>query len=692
MNTRTILTSTLLFCSIATASELQPVTVTADFRPTTLDESTASVSVISSESIQKRGATHIEEVLNQASNVNISSGASRAHYFQIRGIGERSQFKAPINPSVGLYIDGMDFSRSGASATMFDISQVEVIKGPQGTRYGANALAGIINLTSNEPTKESKAHIEGTVGEYGTKSFGVAAGGTLVKDRLLGRASIFKNSSDGYMENSFLNKDDTNGIDELTARGHLKWLVNDNLTLNLKYLHLDIDNGYDAFTLDNTRVSKADEPGRDTQKTDAFSLSAEFDINSKMRVEAVASYSDSELEYSYDEDWSYEGEFSDDLYPYKSFDQYLRDRKNSTVELRVLSNEDGRIFNDSTSWVAGIYYNDKSEDLTRKYTYLDNDFTSSYDTTSSAIYTQLDTMINEKLVLISGLRVELWDAKYRDSDKVSIDTDETLYGGKIGLEYALNENHLTHLTLSRGYKAGGVNTDGTLPKNLLDFDTEYLWNLEAGINSSLLNDTLQTRVTAFYAQRRDQQVNSSIVTTRDDGSTDFTGYMDNAAKGKNYGLEIEGSYSVTDKLHLSTSIGLLKAEYDEYKDPESLDGGLDLEGREQAHAPSYTYSVSGDYKILPNLTAGVSVEGKDSFYLSDRHNAKTKSYTLLNADIEYKKGNYSVRLWGRNLGDKDYIVRGFGSFGNNPAKGYATETYTQKGEPRVVGLTLAYDY
>ncbi|GAA0426862.1 TonB-dependent receptor [Cocleimonas flava] len=687
-----VLAPLLSSVSVNAADVLEEVTVTADFRPTTLEESTASISVVTEEEITKRGAQHIEDTLNAAPNVNMASGASRSRFFQIRGIGERSQFISPINPSVGLYIDGMDFSRSGGSATLFDVDQIEVIRGPQGTKYGANALAGIINIHSTEPTNERSGKIEATLGNYGKQSLGIAAGGPLIKDKLLGRFSLHTNQSDGFMENDFLDRDDTADRDEFTGRGHLKWLANDDLTVDLKVLHLDIDNGYDAFTFDNSRTTLSDEPGKDTQKTDAISLKALLDINSSVALEASASYSDSDLGYSYDEDWGYVGQFSEDLYPYSSFDEYLRNRKNTSIEGRLLSNEDGRIFNDKTDWVVGLYHAKKEEGLTRKYTYLESDFLSQYDTENTALYGQLDTEINDKLKLITGLRVEKWKADYTDSNDNKINVDETLHGGKLGLEYELNDNHLASTSISRGYKAGGVNTDGTLPENLLDFDTEYLWNFEVGVNSSYLDDALTTRITAFYAKRKDQQVRSSIVELREDGSTDFTDYIGNAAKGSNYGIEAELHWKVNDKWRLKTSLGLLQAKFDEYTDPQSTANGLDLAGRDQAHAPNYQYSLGAEYSITPKLTAGVTLEGKDGFYFSDRHNARAKAYSLINANLSYKKGDWTATLWGRNLTDKDYDVRGFGSFGNNPGNGYITETYTQKGEPRTVGLTVSLDF
>ena len=348
----TLLTFLLVPATLAHAKPLE-LRITADFRAKTLEDSTVSVTVVDRKKLKERGASHLEDTLSIAPNVNMSSGGSRAKYFQIRGIGERSQFIEPKNPSVGLYIDNMNFSNNGAAATLFDISQLEVIRGPQGTKYGSSALAGIIKLSSAEPTNERNGHIESTIGNYGQKSLGIAVGGALLKDKLLGRFSLFKNKADGAIHNKFLNRDDTNGRDELTLRGQLKWLANDDLSVHLRYLHLDIDNGYDAFSLDNSRTTQSDQPGKDALKTDAVSLNTRWDINSAVRLDTDVSYSDSDSEYSYDEDWSYIGQFDDSLYPYSSFDQYLRKRRNQSLEAKFISKKDGRLFNNKTDWVAG---------------------------------------------------------------------------------------------------------------------------------------------------------------------------------------------------------------------------------------------------------------------------------------------------------------------------------------------------
>ncbi|MEY3090799.1 MAG: hypothetical protein RL113_1115, partial [Pseudomonadota bacterium] len=519
-----------------------------------------------------------------------------------------------------------------------------------------------------------------------------AIGGSLIEDALIGRFSIYKNSSDGYMENWTPTnglREDTNGIDELTGKAHLRYFANEDHTIDFNYIFTDVDNGYDAFTLDNTRVSHADEPGRDTQKTNAFALKSTYDMSGS-RLISTASYSASDMTYSYDEDWSYAGEFSDDLWPYSSFDEYNRERQQLDIDVRLISKENNRLFNGSTDWTVGAYFKDTQEDLLRNYTYLEGPFQSSFDTQSSALYGQLDTHMSDKMTLIAGLRVENWDATYGDSDSLMIDTDEVLLGAKAGLKYQLNSNLLLYTTLSRGYKPGGVNADNTLNDQAREFKTETLWNLDAGFNGNSADNRVQTRTNFFIGKRRDQQVKSSIVTVREDESTDFTDYLANAARATYYGLETQIDFYMTDNVLLYGSLGVLKAEFDTYEDPNP--SAIDVNGRAPAHAPEYQYVIGWHYNLFGGFGFKAEVEGRDAFYFSNRHNAKSSAYNLFNAAIEYMNDDITVTLWGRNLTDTDYDVRGFGSFGNNPSNGYIVETYTQKGTPRTVGVTMNYNF
>ncbi|MEK9765930.1 MAG: TonB-dependent receptor plug domain-containing protein, partial [Thalassolituus sp.] len=346
--------------------ELAPVTVEADFRQTDVQQIPEAVTVVGSEDIEARSAEHLDQVLSFAPNVNYSSGASRGRFYQIRGIGERSQFIDPVNPSVGLVIDGIDMTGLGGAATLFDVQQVEILRGPQGTRFGANALAGMINIRSNDPTKETEGYLSARAGNYDSYGLGGAVSGSL-SESVQGRIAVNGYQSDGYIDNTFLNRDDTNNIDEIVARGKLAIQVSDDTDVGLTYLYADIDNGYDAFSLDNTRETLSDEPGTDAQDTLASALSINSQLSSAVILQTELTSSFSDVEYSYDEDWSYVGIAPG--WEYSSFDQYLREYERHTADIRLLSGTDGRLFGNSTDWVAGIYAMQRSEDLTRNYTY-----------------------------------------------------------------------------------------------------------------------------------------------------------------------------------------------------------------------------------------------------------------------------------------------------------------------------------
>ncbi|MCO4845720.1 MAG: TonB-dependent receptor [Sulfurovum sp.] len=662
--------------AFAEETTLDPITVSADFREQNLSKTASSVTIMGEDKLYDKASQAFTEIVGSAANVNFSAGGSKSKYIQIRGMGERGQFETPINPTVGLMVDGIDFSNATLGTSLFDVKQIEVLRGPQGTTFGANALAGVVTVESNEPTKETEGHLEATVGNYNTRAFGAAMGGTLIEDTLLGRFSIYKNDSDGFITNSYLNRDDTNGLDELTAKAKLKWLVSDNHTIDFTLMHIDNDNGYDAFNRNNTRTTESDEPGKDAQKTNAFSLKSIYQINPAFHVESRVSYSKSDIEYSFDEDWTYTGE------SYDSFDQYLREKKQIDLDVRLVSDEEGKIFNQTTAWTLGAYYKKYESDLVRNNTYFYGvPFLSDYSGESKAIYGQLDTSINEKLKLVSGLRIEQWETKYQDSDNTSYNDTEDLVGGKIGLEYQANVSQLLYVTLSRGYKPGGFNpvTDTSgLPKQ---YETESLWNVDLGINGTYIDGKLTNRTNLFYGKRKDQQVGTSYVTE----SWKYTDYITNAEKGTYYGLETEFNYRPNDEILFNASLGLLNAEFDSFYNPVD---DVSKDGRTPAQSPEYQYNIGMNYMLSANWNFKTNIEGRGSYYFSNSHDEKSDAYTLLHASMEYVTGNWSAILWGRNLGDADYQTRGyyFDNFGTGEA------LYTQQGDPRTFGLTVSYDF
>jgi iron complex outermembrane receptor protein len=697
----------------AKAVELDTVTVSADFRDTNVQELPEAVTVIGADNIAARSAEHLESVLSFAPNVNFSSGASRGRYFQIRGIGERSQFVDPVNPSVGLMIDGIDMTGLGGAATLLDVKQVEVLRGPQGTRFGANALAGMINIKSNEATKETEGYVAAKVGNYNTHSESAAISGS-VTDNVQARLAINSLQSEGYMENEYLDKENTNNLDEVVVRGKLAAQLSKDTNLGLTYFYADIDNGYDGFSLDNNRTTYSDEPGVDAQETHAFALNLDSKLNSAVILETVLTTAKSDVEYSYDEDWAY-GQYTwmsdDPIYTpdpcdttqgaclaafdgYSSTDQYLRDYQRDSFELRLLSAEDGRIFANTTDWVAGIYHQARAENLVRNYTW-DPQYKSTLDVTSTSLYTELTTDLSNHSRIIYGVRGEQWRNDFENNLNTGSDETETLFGGRLTFESLINNDHLAYFSLARGYKAGGANSASVIGEDKRTFETEYNNTLELGLKSSMLNDELVTRIAAFYIQRQNQQVKQSFLSYKDSGAPEFTEYVANAAEGINQGIELESQWQLLDALRWDLSLGYLKTEFTDYKfsakDDDDVNKTIDKKGRAQAHAPEYSLATGFSFSATQALTFSVESEAKDKFYFSDSHDEQSKEYVLWHARIEYKVANFKTALYGRNLTGKDYATRGFG-FGNDPRDGYSDTQHIQLGAPRLVGVEARYSF
>ena len=694
LNTKTLqaalcVLASFSFTSVATADHaIDEIVVSADFRDTKLLESAASITVLDSQTIAKRQARHLEQLLNLAPNVNFSSGASRGRFIQIRGIGERSQFVEPINPSVGILVDGIDFTGIAGAATTMDIQQVEILRGPQGTLHGANALAGLINLQAVQPSKQTEGSLEISLAEYNSQTISAGIGGA-INEELGYRFAVQKHSADGYIENEFLNRDDTDNIDELSIRSILDWQASVDTNLKLTVFHVDAGNGYDAFSLDNTRHTLSDNPGHDRHEGTAVALQSSWQANQNFELASTLSYANNNLEYGYDEDWTYSDicvDFICVFDGYSSVDNYIRDSKNTSIDVRLVSKDGGKVFSGSTDWVLGVYWRDQGEELLRQYSFAGSDFTSDFNTRNLAIYGQLDSQFSSAITLITGLRIEQRKADYADSQLVAHDVDEDLWGGRIAMQYQTSADYMVYGLISRGYKAGGVNSDPDLAAADREFDTEQMWNFETGIKGLWLDGSLQAQVALFYQLRDDIQIKQSLVQPIEDtNAVSFTDYFGNSAEGSNYGIEVEFNYLASDTLALFGSVGLLETEYDT-----PLSDTLD--SREQAHAPAYQFSLGASVQLSDNLALTVDVEGKDEFFLSSRHSTETQAYELVNANMVYDAGDWELSLWGRNLTDEDVVVRGFGSFGNDPRNGYITEPYYQFGEPRVLGLSGKYDF
>ena len=673
----------------ANERELEEIIITATLMES--DVSRVSATSLTESDVTARGAAHFEDLLTLVPNISASSGASRQRFFQIRGIGERSQFIEPINPSVVLLQDGVDISGLGGALTSFDNAQIDILRGPQGAIMGAGALAGLISVETATPSDATELNVAMGLENYGGRRLEVS-GNTPITSALSARIAHQRYESDGWVDNTFLGVNDTNNRDEQTSRLALRHVIDAN-TVDIKLNKVDVKNGYDAFSLDNTRETLSDQPGEDSLELTSM-LVRWNRVGERFTSTVQVSDVDADAIYSYDEDWSFVG--IRPFWEYSSFDQYARDIERSTFEWRLSPSTA-----ESLDWVVGVYSRDDSETLDRNYTYLEAPFSSVNDTDTLAIYGQVSQALSDDITLALGARFEQRDVTYRDSAGVREQFDDNYWTGNASMNWQVSETGTFFATVARGVRAGGVNAslsstlltlvneiDVTPYRNSTRFDEEVLLSAELGYRFSSADQRVSGSVTIFNMDRSDQQVKGSLVIPRSDGSTSFTDFTDNAASGTNRGLEASIDWRATEALSFSGFIARLDASFDRYV---NIDG-TDLSGRDQPQAPADQYRLSATYDFSANLSASLEATGRDAFFLSDRHEVTSPSARLINANIAWQRGAWAVTLWGRNLQDKTTVTRGFGTFGNDPRKDYALEPYYQFGEPRTVGATVRYQF
>ena len=657
---------------------LEEVLITASLRRETAAAAPVSVTVVAAGTLRNAGVQHLQDVLGLVPNLNWASGSSRPRYFQLRGIGENDQWQGAPNPSVGFLIDGIDFSGVGMAATLFDVEQVEVLRGPQGAIHGANALAGLINVRTHAATPEPEARVEVTIDDYGGRGLGAVLGGAAGEEGTAWRLVAQRYAGDGFRRNSFLQRDDTNGYDETTLRGRFSLGVGSDWQLDVALLGVDLDNGYDAFALDNSRVTQSDKPGVDRQRSLGASARAVYNGSTGFAFESVTAWSDSSIDYAFDGDWSF-----DPAYDFTS--RFDRQHETLSQDLRWLSASRAELAGE-WSWLAGAYALRVRETNDQLDLYNGDVFRalqSDYAATNLALYAQVERRLSERLKLVAAARGEQRDVSYRDSDGLAARPTDRMWGGNLSLQYELPGGQI-YGTMARGFKAGGFNIGAVVPSDRLEFGPEFLLSWEAGWKGRLADGRVELQAALFQMRRSDQQVSTSVQLDPGDPLS-FIYLTDNAASGENSGLEFAASWQAIPRLRLNATLGLLRARFLDYRrDAE------DLSGRDQAHAPSWQYSMSAEYRHPRGWFLRSDVNGVDAFYFSESHSERSESYALVNLRAGFERGGWRGSVWARNLFDERWSQRGF-FFGNEPPD-FPNRLYVQPGDPRQIGMTLSYEW
>ena len=676
----------------ASDDTLDEIVVTAGLRISSVADLPESVTVLDGATLRSAGVQHFEDVLGLVPDLNWSGGTSRPRFFLLRGVGEVEQYQGAPNPSVGFLIDDIDFSGVGMPATLFDTQQIEVLRGPQGTAYGANALAGLISVRTTDPGDEFDVNGEVTGATYDTRSAGLVVGDGFDSGDAGWRLVAQQYRSDGFRHDAYLDENSTNGYDESTVRGKLRWQVTDSLRADLTLMHVNIDNGYDSWSIYNTYTTYSNQPGRDAQLSNGAALRLVDTIAGVGELRSVTSAASSKITYSFDGDWGNDvlwGQYA----PYDYFQDDNRTRRTLAEDLRLIGDPSRALFG-RVRWLAGVYVLRLTESDDLVYTYDDqydgagsSALTSKYSATNVALYGSLDTDLGPRSVITAGLRLEHRVARYADS--ADVDTpfpSETnrMIGGNLSVTRTVADGEHLYVTVARGYKGGGFNIGSQILSEQRAFNPESLWSVETGLKHTRADSPLELQADVFYMRRQNMQVYLSEQLLPNN-PLDYVFYTQNASSGENYGLEAEGSYRLTDRWRLSGSASLLRTRYIGVT---GLFAGLDIDGRAQPFAPEYKVSAALEYQHPSGWFARFDAYAVDSFYFYTSDAQTSKAHTLENGRVGYKRGQWTTSLWAHNLFNAHYAQQGF-DFGLIPPN-YPVQSFLDQGDPRQVGLTVNY--
>jgi iron complex outermembrane receptor protein len=683
--------------------QLDAVTVTADKKEELLQNVPVSVTAISAKQVEELRLWDIKDITAIVPNLYSGNSGDGRNVTSIRGITTTS-----YDPAVATYIDGVNqFSLDTYIPELLDIERIEVLRGPQGTLFGRNAMGGVINIITKQPTNATKGFAEVDFGNYGQERYSAGFRTAVIKDVLFVGVSGLFSKRDGYYTNQF-NNSSYDRQQGLTGNYYLKYLPGSNWSVTANLKHQDNRN-WGAFPLVNGVAAAFAQPFQLDQN--AIGEMHDNTLDASLAIRHAGSGVDFTAQSSWQHNYRYydpsvDGDFSpaDAITIINNYGHAWNNVRVFTQEIR-LSSPDNR--SSRLGWTAGAYFFDQYEP-NKQATHFgadaalvgspDSNF-SSIDITKArniglAGYGQLNYSLTGRWELIAGLRYDYEhrslnvEEEYQPDGQPAIvsapDTAAALHFGalspKAGIKYAINAHSHVYSTYSRGYRPGGLtqlSTDPTQPP-LYPYQPEYSNNIEIGIKNDWWNDRLQLNVTAFLTHVNDAQVPtlilpSAITVTRNTGKLTSKGLEAEALLSPVKGLQIDYSFGYTDAEYRRLSLSNNGAE-------------VDLAGKKQIFTPDLTSFLSPQYSILLDARQEVRLVVRGEWhYLGrqyfDLENTISQSpYSLINARAGVSCRHLAVFFWIRNLTDNKHIEYAY-DFGA-----------VHLGDPRTYGVTVRTEW
>ncbi len=684
------------------AEHLEKITVTATKRSESLQTVPVAVTVISGELLEQQNINNVSTLTAQTPALNFRANASNKDTsLFIRGVGTISTSPG-VEPTVSTVVDGVVFARPGqATLDLMDIERVEVLRGPQGTLFGKNASAGVLNIVTRPLVPSREAFADLSYFEGNERRLRVGASGE-VSQGLLGSVTAFVGKYDGNVKNTFLGED-VSGYDRKGVRGKAAFSASRDVTITLigDYAKADDTGTRGPFVRANAAITAALAPiaigaenrdvatnVRERVEDTNKGLSAQVDWNAgKLAITSITAWRQWNNVQFQDIDGT--GFVVNQIAQLS--DRGELESKTLSQELRVASAKGGAF-----DYVAGLFYMDTETDeiyrrdvvrcngtlttlangLTPCAANLNDNGVATYGTDgkSASVFGEGTFHFSKALRGIFGLRYTRDELAYYHT-RVSTapaaipgvqpsrpfttgSTKEAGVSGRVGPQFDFTSDVMGYVTYSQGYKGPAYNAFFNMTSTAdLALDPEKSKGWEAGLKSTFANNRVRVNVAVFDTKYTGYQANYPDLVA----GTVVTRFI-NAGDVSTKGVELDIDAKVTRQLSLSAAVANTRARVDRFNCPVGATCP-DLTNQPLPSAPDWKGVVRAGYwmqvgAFRVDMATDYSYSSKVQFDLSTSANTIQPAYGIYNASIALSRpgSGWRVALIGKNLGDKSYAA------------------------------------
>lgn len=701
------------------SNSLEVITVTAERRSESIQETPMSVTAFSEGMIEEGGITDIQDVAQQTPNLKINTFNTSEPQLYIRGIGTTND-SAGSDPAVAVFIDDVYVGRpSGTAMDLYDLERIEVLRGPQGTLYGRNSAGGAINIFTKKPHAYYEAKAGVTLGNEGLWNLrGYVNGG--ITDNVFGKLTTNIRKRDGFAENVTTGQDLENE-DTKSVRGQLLIEASSDIEVLLgfdytdmsgngsnRYLtRFDVEPIFEVQSMIDAQLASNESIGNDPRKT-----------NSNLRQSTDKELFGTQARVEIDLDWALltsisayresESSWLQPLVPMllaQDGGTGLYEINNGADQTADQISQEIRLSSetDDLKWVGGLFYFKENIDRDERFeSYFspgilppaisegDVNFIQDASTKSIAVFGQMTWNPRDDVALTLGGR---YTDDTKDIINVAVNNLDTDIGGipltgpgysvdaseswddttyRATVDWNATKNHLLYFTYSEGFKSGSFTSQQSSPiVAATPILPETSTNYEVGAKTEWFNNRLRLNATYFQLDYEDLQTFSLI-----DGTT----LVADNSNAEVSGLEADFAFSITKGLKLTGTYASLDGEF--------IDGAN--AGNETPRSPGESWSLSPSWSVqMPNngwLDFSVNLSYTDEYYIDIANEPRglQDDVTLLDASVKYSPSDdqWDLTLWGKNLTDELYTEHSI-----NGNLGGAGEIYAP---PRTFGLTFNY--